>query len=139
MAVPYAGAAIAMFLWSRHSDRTGERIWHIALPTAISATGFILAGQAQSLEIAVFAFTLCAIGIYASAPVFWTLPAAVLTGTAAAGGIALVNSIGNVAGYVGPFLMGYLKDATGGYSAGLLVLAASMVAAGLVTLTLRNR
>jgi ACS family tartrate transporter-like MFS transporter len=64
-----------------------------------------------------------AIGMFAIAPLFWTLPTAFLSGTAAAGGIALINSIGNLAGFAAPFAMGYLKDATGGFSAGLLVVA----------------
>lgn len=125
-----------MYFWGRHSDATGERIWHVALPAFLGAIGFLAAGYAGSLPLALLAFTLGAIGIYAACPVFWTLPSAALTGTAAAGGIALVNSIGNVAGYVGPFVMGSLKDLSGGYGAGLVVLAASMGLAGLVALSL---
>lgn len=136
VALPYAAAAAVMYIWGRHSDATGERIWHVALPAFLGAIGFLAAGYAGSLPLALFAFTLGAIGIYAACPVFWTLPSAALTGTAAAGGIALVNSIGNVAGYVGPFVMGSLKDSTGGYGAGLVVLAASMGLAGLVVLSL---
>jgi MFS transporter, ACS family, tartrate transporter len=138
VALPYAIAAIAMILWSRHSDITGERKWHVVLPTIVAAAGFALAAIAPSFEIALLAFTLCAVGIYAAAPSFWTLPAALLTGTAAASGIALVNSLGNIAGYVGPFIMGGLKDATGGYAAGLLIMSVSLVAAGIATLTLSN-
>jgi ACS family tartrate transporter-like MFS transporter len=132
---PYAVGALAMFLWSRHSDVSGERLWHVALPALIAAVGFALASQVQSFELTLFAFTLAAVGIYAGAPVFWTLPAGVLRGAAAAAGIALVNSIGNVAGYVGPFIMGYFKDLTGDYTAGLWFLSASMVLAALVTAT----
>ena len=138
IAIPYAVAAASMYVWGRHSDRTGERVWHVALPAFLGAGGFLLAGYAGSIEIAIFAFVLGAVGIYAACPIFWTLPAAALTGTAAAGGIALVNSIGNIAGYVGPFLMGGLRESTGSYQVGLWVLAASMVAAGLLVLTLRG-
>jgi MFS transporter, ACS family, tartrate transporter len=77
-----------------------------------------------------------AIGSFAIAPLFWTLPTAFLSGTAAAGGIALINSIGNLAGFVAPFLMGYLKDATGGFTAGLLVVAAFPLLSSILVLVL---
>jgi ACS family tartrate transporter-like MFS transporter len=78
--------------------------------------------------------TICAIATYAALPTFWALPTAFLTGTAAAGGIALINSIGNIGGFAGPYAVGYLRDATGGTTAGLLVLAGCYVMAGVVTL-----
>jgi ACS family tartrate transporter-like MFS transporter len=80
-----------------------------------------------------------AVGIYAALPVFWTLPTATLSGTAAAGGIALINSIGNLGGYMGPFAVGWLKDWTGGYAAGMLVLAGAMAGSGLVVLLTPRR
>ena len=135
-AVPYLCAALFMYVWARRSDLKQERIWHVAIPTALSAVGFLIAGQSQSLEVALFGFALATTGIYAACPVFWTLPTTFLTGTAAASGIALVNSLGNLAGYVGPMAMGWLKTETGDYSVGLTVMAASMLAASAIALAL---
>jgi len=124
--IPYACATLVMVLWSRHSDRTGERKWHLALPGVVGMLGFLYGGFTGSFYVAVIGFTLGAIGIYASLPLFWSLPTAILGGSAAAGGIALINSIGNLSGYLGPFLIGKLKDMTQGFTAGLLVIAASL-------------
>lgn len=132
--IPYACGAIAMFLWGRHSDRTGERKWHLALPALLGAVGFLVGGHATGITLAIAGFTLGAIGLYAALPVFWTLPTAILAGTAAAGGIALINSIGTLSGYVGPVLMGKLKEATQDNSGGLLALAVGLVFAGTLSL-----
>jgi ACS family tartrate transporter-like MFS transporter len=131
LVVPYACAIVAIYLWPRHSDRTGERTWHFVIPTAVATVGFLYGGFADNVYAAIGGFTLGAVGIYASLPLFWTMPTALLTGSAAAGGIALINSVGNLSGYFGPFLVGWLKDSTQGYMAGLLVIAASMGFAGL--------
>jgi ACS family tartrate transporter-like MFS transporter len=130
--IPYLCATIAMVLWGRHSDRTGERTWHLTLPPMIGAIGFTLGSFTGDFYLAVAGFTVGAIGIYASLPLFWSLPTAILGGTAAAGGIALINSIGNLSGYVGPSIIGKLKDATQGYTAGLLVIAASLAVASVL-------
>jgi ACS family tartrate transporter-like MFS transporter len=131
--VPYACGAVSMFLWSRHSDRANERVWHLVLPALLSATGFGIAAMTHDVYFVLAAFTCAAIGLYAAMPVFWTLPTAMLAGTAAAGGIALINSIGTLSGYVGPVLMGRLRDSSGNYVAGLWALASFMAAAGLVS------
>ncbi len=122
--IPYACATLAMVLWGRHSDRTGERKWHLALPGVVGMIGFLYGGFTGNFYVAVIGFTLGAIGIYASLPLFWSLPTAILGGSAAAGGIALINSIGNLSGYLGPFVIGKLKDLTQSFAAGLLVIAA---------------
>jgi len=132
--IPYLLAAIVMFVWARHSDRKGERRWHVALPAMIGAAGFGVSCLTSDPIYKVAAFTFVAIGIYAALPVFWTMPTASLTGAAAAGGIALINAIGNLGGYIGPTVIGQLKDRFG-YNAGLLVLAAAMSIAGLLVLT----
>ncbi len=124
--IPYACATVAMVLWGRHSDRTGERKWHLALPGVVGMVGFLYGGFTGNFYVAVIGFTLGAIGIYASLPLFWALPTAILGGSAAAGGIALINSIGNLSGYLGPFVIGKLKDVTQGFTAGLLVIAGSL-------------
>ena len=133
-AIPYLGASVAMIVWSRHSDRRAERVWHLALPCALGALGFVLAGQVRGLPGITMAFLLATSGVYAACAVFWTLPRTFL-GAAVATGIALLNAMGNTAGYLGPFMMGWLKMSTGGYVAGIRVMAASMVAAAALALT----
>ena len=136
-ALPYAAAALTMYLWGRHSDRTGERTWHIALPAFVGALGLALSaylGGTPALALA--ALTLSAMGCYAALPVFWTLPTTMLATGAAAAGIALVNSIGNTGGFLGPTLVGYVTDATGSYAAALWTLAAFVAASGVAVLAL---
>ena len=132
LVIPYICATVAMVLWSRHSDRTRERTWHLVIPAIVGTVGFLYGSFADNVYLAIGGFTLGAIGIYSQLPLFWTLPTALLTGSAAAGGIALINSIGNLSGYFGPALIGWLKDTTQSYTAGLLVIAASMGFAGLL-------
>jgi ACS family tartrate transporter-like MFS transporter len=132
VAVPYALAVVAMIAWTRRSDRTGERVWHVAGPSILGGISLAAAAQLADPRLAALALTLAAVCTYAALPTFWTLPTAFLTGTAAAGGIALVNSIGNLGGFVGPYLLGWLQQATGAPSAGLLVLAACYVMSGVV-------
>ncbi len=132
LVIPYACATLAMCLWARHSDRSGERTWHLVIPALVGAAGFLYSGFAGNVYQAIAGFTLGAVGVYASLPLFWALPTALLTGSAAAGGIALINSIGNLSGYFGPSVIGWLKDTTQGYTAGLLVIAASMAFAGVL-------
>ena len=130
--IPYACATLAMALWGRHSDRTRERKWHFALPAVLGTIGFLCGSYADNIYVAMAGFTLGAIGIYASLPLFWSVTTAFLGGAAAAGGIALINSIGNLSGALGPFVMGLLKDMTKGYTAGLLVIAASLALAAVL-------
>jgi ACS family tartrate transporter-like MFS transporter len=136
-AVPYLCAAIAMLVWGRHSDATGERAWHVCLSAALGSAGFVASASRQEPVARLASLSLGAVGIYAALPVFWALSTATLSGRAAAGGIALINSFGNLSGYLAPYAVGRLRDWTGGYSAGLLVLAAGMALAGLLALTMR--
>lgn len=139
-ALPYAVAALTMHLWGRHSDRTGERTWHIALPAFVGAVGLALSAYLGDTPVlALAALCLSAIGCYAALPIFWTLPTAMLAGGAAAAGIALVNSIGNIGGFLGPTLVGYVTDATGSYGAALSVLAAFVATSGVAVLALAPR
>ncbi|MDB5364280.1 MAG: major facilitator superfamily 1 [Rhodospirillales bacterium] len=135
-AIPYLAASLCMVWWSRHSDATKERRWHVALPALVGACGLIAASMAPTATLSLAAMTISAIGIYAALPVFWALPTAELSGPAAAGGIALINSIGNLSGYVGPVIFGRLRDATGSYTAGLGSLAACMIAAAILVAVL---
>ncbi|WPC06237.1 MFS transporter [Pseudomonas benzenivorans] len=138
--VPFILGTLAM-LWSGfHSDRTGERRLHCAIATLVAGLGLFLTGVfLASPVVALCALSLSAIGILAAFPVFWSLPAAFLTGTAAAGGIALVNSVGNLAGFVAPYLMGSLKTATGSFSSGLYAVAALQITATMLVLVFVRR
>jgi MFS transporter, ACS family, tartrate transporter len=121
-AIPYAVAIVGMIVIPRHSDRTGERKGHIAVALAIAAVAFAL----STVVSPVAAIAALAVGLFfllGVHGVFWTMPAALLSGTAAAAGIALVNSIGNLGGFVGPYLVGLVKDATGSTDGGLIALA----------------
>lgn len=135
---PYAIASITMILWARHSDRTGERALHVAIPAFLAAAGIAAALYMGSPLLIMACVTLCAIGAFAAIPVFWTLPNAFLTGVGAAAGIGLINSFGNLSGFVGPFVTGWLKDLTGDDKSGLWVVAAMMVMSGLIALRFRR-
>lgn len=138
-AIPYVAAAAGMVVFARRSDATGERRWHVAVAAFIGTAGLILTGLVDAvpaLEMA--ALALAALGIYGTLGTFWSLPTAFLSGTAAAAGIALVNSFGNLGGFVGPFVVGYLTETTGSFYTGLLFLATLVLAAGLLTLAVRH-
>ena len=122
-AVPYLFGAVAMVFWARHSDASRERVWHVGLPLLLTALALGVSGYSDNPYIMMMALIAAAIGTFCTFAVFWTLPTAWLSGSAAAGGIALINSIGNLAGFGGPYLIGWVKDATGSTALGLLVLA----------------
>ena len=135
MAAPYLASMIGMVAVGISSDRSGERIYHVAVPALFAAAGMAAAAMLGQSVAAIVAMTVAMVGVYAALSVFWTLPPSFLGGTAAAGGIALINSLSNLGGYFGPMLMGVLKHMTGGYAAGMLVLAGGLVAAAaLVTI-----
>jgi sugar phosphate permease len=137
-AIPYVAAAIAMVIVGAHSDRTGERHVHIALGAGVGALGMVASAYVASPVVGVLALSVAAVGIWSAVPVFWSLPTAFLTGTAAAGAIALINSFGNLAGFVGPFVVGRIHDATGSYSASLLVVATSLLGSVALSMSLRR-
>jgi len=134
-AAPYAAAAAGMVLVGGHSDRTGERRWHVAGPAFAGALGLALVAYLRSPVAALAALSLAALGTSSTLGPFWSMPASLLRGTGAAAGIALINSIGNLGGFAGPYLIGLVKDATGSFADGLLVLAGGLVAAGLLALS----
>src|SRR5215217_1060464 len=131
-AIPYLFGTIAMILWARHSDATRERVAHVGGPLLLTAVALGICGYVSEPVTTLMALTAAAIGIFCCFAVFWTLPTAWLSGTAAAGGIALINSIGNLAGFGGPYLIGWVKDTTGSTSNGLLVLSLLPLLAGLL-------
>lgn len=131
-AVPYVIGAIGMVIWARSSDRHQERRWHYIAASLVTAVGLVVAGLAGSPIVALAALSIATIGLYGSKPVFWPLPSTFLGGTAAAGGIALVNSIGNLGGFAGPYVVGWIRDSTQSYAAGINFLAACALASAIV-------
>ena len=137
VAIPFSVGAVAMVFWSRHSDRTGERVWHVAAPTLLGAVSIPVALYLQSPFAVMFAVTLTAVGVFCALPVFWYLPTTFLSGVGAAAGIALINSLGNSAGFAAPFITGWLSDTTGSNKAGLWVVGLAMFGAAMLVLLLR--
>jgi ACS family tartrate transporter-like MFS transporter len=138
-AIPWAVAIPAMILNGFHSDRTGERRWHAALPLMLVGIGLfssVLAGS--NIALAIAAFSVATMALYAFPSPFWTLPTMFLAGPAAAASIAMINSLGNLGGFSGPYIVGYLTDKTGGYVAGLYYLMAAGLVGGIIVLSLRR-
>ena len=135
-ATPYVVGTIAMVWWGRRSDHVGERRYHTAIPLFIAAAGIAASTLFDDPTLRMISFCVAGFGIFACLPVFWTLPTAFLTGAACAAGVAVINSIGNLAGFVGPFAMGWIRDHTGSYTGGLLLLAGLGIIAMGTVLTL---
>ncbi|HEV7816352.1 MAG TPA: MFS transporter [Janthinobacterium sp.] len=135
-AVPYGVAAVVMVFAARHSDRSGERRWHTTGAAFAGAAGLIVSVlYAGDTLVAMAALSLATAGILSTFPIFWSLPTAMLGGAAAAAGIALINSIGNLAGFASPYLVGAIRDATHSTATGIYLLAASLVIGGVLVLT----
>ena len=127
-AIPYVCAAITMVLIGRSADARRERRWHLIVPALMGAVGFaVVATVGNNVALSIVFLSLAAAGVLTCAPLFWSLPTAFLQGTAAAAGIAAINSVGNLAGFVSPYMIGALKDMTGSTSAGMYALAAVLV------------
>jgi MFS transporter, ACS family, tartrate transporter len=133
-AVPYLVAAVGMVLAGRRSDRTGERILHVAVPLFAAAAAFAWSSVAGPLPLVMVALTFATLGIYAAIGTFWALPSAILTGSGAAAGLALINSIGNCGGFAAPVVIGWLKGETGDFTLALLFLAGSLAIGGALAL-----
>ena len=132
-ATPYVVGLIGMVWWGRRSDRKEERRFHTAFPLLVAAVGIAVSTALDDPLLKMISLCVAGFGIFACLPVFWTLPTAFLSGAAAAAGIAVINSVGNLAGFAGPFAMGWIKDHTGSYAGGLLLLAGlGIVAMGIV-------
>jgi ACS family tartrate transporter-like MFS transporter len=136
--IPFAFALVAMVLVGRHSDRTGERKWHVAGSAFVAALGLLLAAAFRSDPwMLVASFTICQMGQRSVQPTFWTIPPLFLGGTAAAAGIAVINSIGNLGGYLGPWAMGALRELTHSHTGGLLMLSGALVLQAALVASLR--
>lgn len=137
-AVPYAIASVTMVLWARRSDRSGERPLHVAVPAVVGSVAIAGALYMDSPLLVMACVTVCAIGVFAAIPPFWSLPNAFLTGAGAAAGIGLINSFGNLSGFVGPFVAGWLKDLTGDSRAGMWVVAVMMLMSAAIAIGFRR-
>ncbi|HTO58265.1 MAG TPA: MFS transporter [Pseudomonadales bacterium] len=138
-ALPYLAAAIGMVVIGMNSDRTGERFLHIAMPALLAAIGFAASAYLTTTPVlGMLALTIAAIGDLGSRGPFWSLPGRFLASDASAAGIALINTVGSIGGFVGPYAVGLVKEATGGFTGGLLMLAALMFVASIATLALRS-
>jgi ACS family tartrate transporter-like MFS transporter len=135
-AIPYLVGFVGMIWYGRRSDAKMERSGHAAVAMAIAAIGIGASAFLDDPLLKMTALTLGAFGVFAVLPIFWTLPTAFLSGSAAAAGIAVINSIGNLAGYFGPFLMGWLHDLTGSFSYALLAIAGAAAIATVIVLVL---
>lgn len=135
-AVPPTVSVLAMVLWSRHSDRSGERTWHVVLACIAAAVGLVVASGASGVTGLIAALTLVNIGISCAKPPLWSMPTMFLSGTAAATGIAAINSIGNLGGFVGPAMIGWIKDQTGSFAGGLYFVAGLLMLSAVLTLLL---
>jgi MFS family permease len=128
-AIPFVCAVIAMNLCGRSADAHRERRWHVILPALAGAAGFcVAAGFSHNTLVSVIALSVAAAGVLTCAPLFWSLPTSFLAGTAAAAGVAIINSIGNLAGFASPVMIGHLRDLTHSSQSGMYALAGIMVA-----------
>jgi cyanate permease len=137
-AIPYVVAAGAMVMVGGHSDRSRERCLHIGGAALIGAIGIAATAYADSPVPGLIALSVAAAGIFSAIPVFWSLPTAFLSGTAAAGAIALINSLGSLGGFVGPYLIGYVRDATGSFKGSLLTIAGILLCGAVLAVGLRR-
>jgi len=135
--IPYICATIAMLVWARHVDRGGSKIGNLAASCFLTALGLVGSVLTGSFLPSLIGLTLALMGATSSRALFWAIPTRFLTGAAAAGGLAFINSIGAIGGFVGPFAMGWLKDATGSFTTGLIGLACLGALSAVLTLSLR--
>ncbi|MEV6105111.1 MFS transporter [Streptomyces sp. NPDC051940] len=139
-AVPYVAALVAMNLFGRSADKRRERRWHLVIPSLMGAVGFSMAASfTGSTALSLVALSIAAAGVLTCAPLFWSLPTAFLSGTAAAAGLAAINSVGNLAGFVSPYMIGALKDSTGSTAIPMYVLAAALVIGAAAVLTTKKQ
>ena len=137
-AIPYAVAAIGMVVVGRHSDRTGERRWHIAVCAGVGGLAFAASAFVSGVVPSLAALSLAMLGLASMLGPFWTLATSTMSGVGAAAGIALVNSVGNIGGFVGPNIIGFVRGATHSFSAGLVAVGAVLAAGGLLVLAVNQ-
>jgi sugar phosphate permease len=138
-AIPYCVGLAAMLLIGWSSDKRGERRWHAALPMFVSGVGLLCGAMMQNhVIVAIGLFCVGAIGIFGHFPAFWATAYGRFTGVAAAGAIAFINSLGNLGGFAGPYVIGHLNEQTGTFVGGILYLSLSATVAGVAVLSIRR-
>ena len=136
-AIPYVAAALVMVAVGIHSDRSGERRWHTALPAFAGAIALSAAAYSTSVGPSIVLLSVAVLGVFSMIAPFWSMPTSLLSGTAAAAGIAFINSVGNLGGFVGPFVIGWVRTLTGQFKGGLLLVSAALAMSGVVVLCVR--
>jgi MFS transporter, ACS family, tartrate transporter len=136
VAIPYIVTVPVMVAWGRHSDKTGERVWHVAIPAFLGALGLIASASSSIFVIQLLGVTIGIAGLYSAMPAFWALPATFLSGAAAAGGFAWITAIANLGGFFGPSFIGYVKELTGSYAFGIAAMAAGGFLASFLAIAL---
>jgi ACS family tartrate transporter-like MFS transporter len=137
-AIPYGFASVGMMVWAWHVDRSGRKIGNLTIACALGSAGLVASVVSGNLVVALTALTVALVGITSARAIFWTIPTRFLTGLGAAGGLAFINSIGTIGGFAGPSLMGWLKDLTGTFFVGLLVMASVLLITALLAASLRR-
>jgi MFS family permease len=138
-AVPYLPAAIVLYLWSKDATKRGVRTWHIAIPAVVGGISIPLALFMGSPTATIAVITVTACSIFAALPNFWTIPSRFLTGAAAAAGIALINTVGNIAGFAAGYVTGAFKDLTGGYVVPMFLVGALMLLSALLMFVISTK
>ena len=136
-AIPYFFACVGSILWAANVDRSGRKIGNLTLACLISTIGLVISIVSHSFVISMIGMTVALIGITSARAIFWTIPTRFLTGIAAAGGLAFINSIGTLGGFIGPSIIGWFKDRTGSFSAGLLAVSGFLLLAMIFSISLR--
>jgi MFS family permease len=136
-AIPYLFASAGMILWARYVDQRGRRVVNLAIACFLGGVGLLAPILSGSLVVALTGFSAALVGVTAARAIFWTIPTRFLTGVAAAGGLAFINSIGTVGGFAGPFMMGWLREFSGSHVFGLAAVAAIMIAATIASMSLK--
>ncbi len=137
--IPHICGLLAMVVLSRHSDHTQERRWHAAIPAVLGGLALLIVGKVTSPVLSIALLALMAIGVDSFFGPFWSLPSRFLTGAAAASGIALINAVGNLGGFVGPYVIGAVSKRTGSTSGGLAFVGVSMIVSALLVLLLKDK
>ena len=138
-AVPYVAAALTMVAVGLHSDRSGERRWHTAASAFAAAIALSVAANVTAIGPAIIFISIAVLGIFSMMGPFWAMPTALLSGSAAATGIALINSVGNLGGFFGPYIIGFVRTSTGQFKGGLLMVASALAVSGTLAATLKSR
>ena len=135
-AVPYGFAVLGCLWWPKRSDQAGERRWHFIAPCFLGAAAFVTAGLIGANGLALIPLCIALVCVYGCLPVFWAIPNQFLTGLAAASGLAFINSFGNLGGFIGPYLVGWMRGLTGDFVLALICLSSGLIVAGILALFL---